>query len=846
MIALSSLARVVTLSFLYGLSLGGNGWLRIFLRQDSGEGLVSALARNFDAGVVLLPSVVSSAVGVVLYVVGGWLASRGEGRREASRELAAAYVVLLVPIGLTVSCLLSLAVSPAYPYGSNLVLTLALEGTFAELLTIGLFASAFLRALGRGSGSGSGRWREAARRLSLGTWPRGAVALVVAAAAIAGFTWATPERFYRDGVGQGNMYKYLRMAAAAAGSGSLDIARADDDPSPGVAEALGHVPRVASAYAKESLRLASAIAGAAARGELYTGERTAARANRSMFRSAEGGVYYINAPGPGLLLVPAYLADRALNRAFGWERQLAVIVFWHLVGALVVLEMVRATEGRGPPARAPGLVTAFAIAFTVPVLFYTFQVYPELPGALFLLFAFRKLVLDPSPTRRGILAGGVALAALPWLHQKYSVTAAALALWAAYRIGRASASAGRRRAAELFVLLAPLVVSAYSIFLYNHALTGSLSPAATFASAERSSFEPRNVVRGFLGLLLDRDNGLFVFAPLGVLALAGMGAFFRDQRPARLPFVLSLGSYLLVIGSFPYWPGAVSTMGRYISSIVPLLALPMVYMVRRSFVEGRVLGAGLVLGAASYAFSVSFARDLIPSYQPELLWGRVLYSDPAQYLPSLLSAGFIGSGPAHHAKLFGQIAVIVLVVALVRKSRPSGEEGSRFGRELTTGASAVLVTVVVLGAVLERWPGNSSSGPGQARDVLELSRGRGLTVSGRYGFEQNGVWVPGGGTTRFELLSRERLDHVELAFTNGPHPNTVRIAERHGPEMAIELPPAGPHRRRIRLRNPFRFSGPRGERFVYRFEVRSVGGFVPREEGRGDDERRLGVYVRVR
>jgi hypothetical protein len=50
----------------------------------------------------------------------------------------------------------------------------------------------------------------------------------------------------------------------------------------------------------------------------------------------------------------------------------------------------------------------------------------------------------------------------------------------------------------------------------------------------------------------------------------------------------------------------------------------------------------------------------------------------------------------------------------------------------------------------------------------------------------------------------------------------------------------------VLLRKPYRFDGPRGERFLYVFDVRSRGSFVPAEAGSGDDRRRLGTYVRVR
>jgi hypothetical protein len=644
------------------------------------------------------------------------------------------------------------------------------------------------------------------------------------------------------------MFKYLRMAAALSGSGTLDIGRADENPAPALPDFLSRLPDAAHRYGAETKKLLRAVIDSAREGRVYVGELTARRANRSMFRSADGGIYYINAPGPGVLLVPAYLVDRFLNRTFGTERQTAAIVFWQILGALLVHQMALAASAVG--GRAAALALAFAFALAVPMLFYTFQIYPELPAALLLLLAFRKLVLDPFPSALGTFSAGFALGSLPWLHQKYSLVAAALALYGAHRFVRRKRPGWVVEAGKLALLAAPLAVSAFSIFLYNHALTGSLSPAATFTAAERSSFEPGGFVKGFLGLFLDRENGLFVFAPVYLLALIGFPAFRAKHEPLVRPLLLVVVSYLLVIASFPYWPGAVSTMGRYVLSILPLLVLPSVIIVKRAFADGFLAGSAMTLAAASCAMSWSFARDLVPSYQPKLLWDRVLYCDPVQLLPDFQTQGFLGSGPAHFPKLLAQLLFVALLVLFLSSRRSGqGEESSphRFSRHAAISASLLLASVVGFGALLERFPGNETRVEKPVfRETKDLGAGRELSVHGRHGFEGEGVWVPGGGRTRFVLVARESLRQIDLSFSNGPEANAVEILERGGFVTTLDLPAEGPHDRAVLLRKPYRFRGPNGERFLYVFTVRSHGSFVPGDEGRADDRRRLGTYVRVR
>jgi hypothetical protein len=746
-------------------------------------------------------------------------------------------VTLLIPSGLTLIGVLSLVLSPSYPYGLGLALSFALEGTFESFLTIGLFGASLVHGLYFALASREEESVRAPRRYR-------ASALLIIAAALLLFTLATPSDFYQDGAGQGNMFKYLRMAAAMAGSGTLDIAKANENPNPTLSGFLSHLPGAARRYLRETRALFRSIGESAARGEIYLGEMKATRANRSMFRSPDGGIYYINAPGPGLLLVPAYLADRFLNRTFGVRRQILVILFWQLLGALLIHEMfLSSTEVAGRPA---ALVAAFGSGLIVPLLFYTFQIYPELPAALLLLYAFRKLILDPHPTAAGALAAGEALSMLPWLHQKYSLAAAVLALLGAgrfvhRRVGRFAIEPGK-----LALLALPLLLSAYSIVLYNHALTGTLSPTATFNAVSRTSFAPQGLLKGLLGLFLDRENGLFVFAPFYLLCLVGLPAFADRYPRIAKPLLLVVSSYLLVIASFPYWPGAVSTMGRYVSSVLPLLVLPAALVVRRAFHDGVVAGCAIVLAAASLAVSLSFIGDLVPSWKPDLLWDRVVYSDPVRYLPDMVNGGILGSGRAHFPKVLAQLLAVSALVYWLRDRVRDRSAIPNFARHAAAGAGALLVGLVALGALLERVPGNAPEADKPRFERRALDSGRELTVDGEHGFEGEGAWVAGGGSSRFVLLARESLLDLTLSFSNGPDENTVMVSERGSSVARLALPGGGPHERKLLLRKPYRFDGPNGQRFLYLFTVSSRGSFVPAEEGRGEDRRRLGTYVSVR
>ncbi|HJS74219.1 MAG TPA: hypothetical protein VJ921_08035, partial [Vicinamibacteria bacterium] len=369
---------VVALSAVFGAMAKIDSFLVLFLRQDSGEAFLPAFSRNFEFFSGFVWAFGFAALGLALAFA---LARLSRLPLDEGMALAAVpFPALLVPMGLTALSVLSLLISPLYPFGLGLVLSLNLEGWFKPLLTVGLFAVSLARAFGVPELPRLSRWSTP----------------LILVSALVLFTLATPPDFYEDGAGQGNMFKYLRMAKAMAGSGTLDIEKADENPHPTFFGFLAHLPRLAASYVAESRELVRAFASAALEGRLYRGELSARRANRAMFRSAEGGIYYINAPGPGLLLVPAVLVDGFRQRVLGGSGQVAVILFWQFLAALLVLEMFRC--GTDVAGRGAAALTAFPAALIVPLLFYSFQVYPELPAALLLLFAFRKLVLDESPS----------------------------------------------------------------------------------------------------------------------------------------------------------------------------------------------------------------------------------------------------------------------------------------------------------------------------------------------------------------------------------------------------------------------------------------------------------------
>ncbi len=233
-------------------------------------------------------------------------------------------------------------------------------------------------------------------------------------------------------------------------------------------------------------------------------------------RRADGRPYPTHSAGLSVLLAPAY--------ALG-GRPACVVLLALLAAGLSLL--VRDLARRSGADEASALV-AWAATAGPPVLYYTAFLYTEVPAAFAIALALRLLLFSPGP--RAAAAAALALSALPWLHVRLTLVAAALGAFALLRL--------RGRARLAFLVTAAAMAAAYAG--YQHSVFGTLSPFARYAGAMPIAMERRTPLRTLVGLFVDGAYGLLPYAPVFLLALAGLPLLFgrgrRDRwavRPAR-------------------------------------------------------------------------------------------------------------------------------------------------------------------------------------------------------------------------------------------------------------------------------------------------------------------------
>jgi DNA-binding beta-propeller fold protein YncE len=361
-------------------------------------------------------------------------------------------------------------------------------------------------------------------------------------------------------------------------------------------------------------------------------------------------LYSYHPPGLGVLLVPAWIAGSWF--ALWWP---ATVVFMCLVGALIATNIfLLAYETTGQ--RRIALAVWAALAFSGPLMSYSYLIFSELPTGLATIYAFRRLALGWRANGLGRrLLIGLALGTILWLALRCTPLAAALGLYAAVQWGRAVAPAvpARRdwrawagRIPPALWLVAPVVALAGLLAAYHLFLYGSVIPVADEREGSGVGFiylpwtGQHNLylfLTGAFGLLFSQRFGLLPFSPIYLLAVVGVVALWRTGRGGdrRLLGWIALTAlpYMAFIAAYSGWTGDWGPPGRYASTLVPLLAAPLgmsLAVPARSWVVRALYSLLALIGFGFMAVMLADARTMFSGGQSAVFsW---LVEDPASPL----------------------------------------------------------------------------------------------------------------------------------------------------------------------------------------------------------------------
>ena len=224
----------------------------------------------------------------------------------------------------------------------------------------------------------------------------------------------------------------------------------------------------------------------------------------------------------------------------------------------------RALLAQGASAAAASAIV-IALWLAPPVLSNSFLVFPEAFALLATASAVRVAFAEADlPVRGRVLWLAASLGLLPWLHRKYVFYAAALAARGAVAApgpGRVARSPGP---APRCSRCSP---RRCWVSRSGPGITGAISVDRWCWTAPRfrgEAFRP-----GVLGLLVDRENGLLVWAPVYLLLPAAWAVAGRRYAIWLLP-----AAYLFCISAgHDQWWGGFSPAARFLMPLVPIFAV---------------------------------------------------------------------------------------------------------------------------------------------------------------------------------------------------------------------------------------------------------------------------------
>jgi hypothetical protein len=268
--------------------------------------------------------------------------------------------------------------------------------------------------------------------------------------------------------------------------------------------------------------------------------------------------------GFAVVLAPAY--------AFG-GRTGCVVLLALLAAGLGLLVRDVALRATGDDAAA---LVAWAASVGPPVFYYTAFLYTEVVVALCIALALRQILWARRPA--GAALGALALSALPWLHVRMTLAAVALGSFALLRL--------RDRSRWAFALTGAAMAAVYA--LYQRTAFGTLSPLARYGGSVPPAMTNATPARTLVGLFVDGAYGLLPYAPVYLLALAGIAVLARrppgptprsDAPPSHAAaagvrwalLCAAIGVLLPVLGWRNWW--GFSPPARFTIPLVPVLGL---------------------------------------------------------------------------------------------------------------------------------------------------------------------------------------------------------------------------------------------------------------------------------
>lgn len=255
---------------------------------------------------------------------------------------------------------------------------------------------------------------------------------------------------------------------------------------------------------------------------------------------------------------------------------LGIKLLMTFIGALLILNIFLLLYQIFGKFRIAG-ITSLIVAFTSPILFYSYTIFPETIVALCLAVTLRIMydfIQSGSGEYKKMLMIGLLLGSMPWFGIKYVAISLPLVLLFGYLLLKDKHG--------LFSFITPIGVSYSSYLLYLYSLFGTISPAIRYIGLGQPTLVPGfNAAYLNLSYLLTyffgEQWGLLVYSPIYILFFIGiLAVLFSARRKLDQVFIVIIlatffSYYILYASSRSF--GGWCPPSRPMVAVIPIICI---------------------------------------------------------------------------------------------------------------------------------------------------------------------------------------------------------------------------------------------------------------------------------